>query len=253
VIFGSPTEQKKVELFFKKILESFHLKFLVYKALIVPSQEIVLHHLRKIVRNSTLANKKYNGKKFLFNTVVGKYMGITYIEGAVAKSLQIRGNNVKMLTCGGGLNMCTAYHRIDLPPNPWSCENCIYFSQKFYEITGLPYSTYKEYIKDEELEVIKNKVNEMTLDECKNLVYKEVKVGSHAVTSTQRYFKWEKPPKDKYEQILHYELINAITSTDFAEKVLRKEKPDVFVTSHGCYSSWGSVTEYFRSKRIWSD
>lgn len=248
--FGSPVEQKKVKKTLKNILEHFHLKFPVYKMVIAPSQEIALHRLRKIIRNSTFDNKKYNDQKILFNTVVGKYMGITYIEGAIAKSLQIRGNNVKILTCGGGLNMCTAYHRIDLPPNPWSCKNCINFSKKFYDITGLPFSTYKEYIKDEELDVIKNKVNEMTLNECKNLFYKDVEVGSHAITSVQRYFKGEKTSKESYEHILRLELINSIISTEVAEKVLKKEKPDVLVTSHGCYSSWGSITEYFRNKDV---
>ena len=38
------------------------------------------------------------------------------------------------------------------------------------------------------------------------------------------------PPKEEYEQVLRKELINAIISTDFAEKIVREEKPDILVT-----------------------
>lgn len=250
MIFGSNAELKKVKSFLKKILESSNLKLLVYKMVILPSQEIAIHRLSKIIRNSNPQDKKITGKKILFNSVDGRYMIHTYFEGGLAKSLQMKGHEVKMLICGGALNMCTSHFTIKKPPNSWSCKNCVYFSKKFYETTGLPYSTYKDYIKEEELEAIKNKVNEMPFEECTDLVYKDIKVGLHAKISADRYFTGATVEKEQYEHVLRSELINAIISTDAAEKVLNKEKPDVMVNSHGCYSSWGSFTDYFRNKGI---
>jgi len=247
----SSVEQKKIEIFLRKILDALRIKHFVYRMLIVPNQKIALRRLRKIINNSPAIENKYSGKKVLFNSVDGRYMQTTYIEGAIAKSLQMRGHKVKMLICGGALNMCTTFHRIDHPPNRWSCKNCISFSKKFYETTGLPYSTYDEYLKHKKgLTSIKNKVEEMPIEECEKLIYKGVKVGNHAKTSAKRYFRGGEPPEDKFELILRYELMNAIISTDTAEELLKKEKPDVLVTTHGCYSSWGSITDYFRNQGI---
>ena len=142
--FSSPVEQKKAKLSLTKILESFHLKSPIYKMVIVPSQEIALHRLKKLIQNYKLPDKKNTGKKILFNSVDGKYLRSTYFEGELAKSLQMRGNDVKILLCGGDLNMCTTRFTIKKPLDVWSCKNCDNFSKKFYETTGLTYSTYKD-------------------------------------------------------------------------------------------------------------
>jgi len=250
MVFGSSIEQRKIKDFLKKLLESFHLKHLIYKMMIVPSQEIALYRLRKIVWNFNSLNKKYKGKKILFNSVDAKYLRSTYFEGEIAKSLQARGHKVKMLICGGALNMCTTRFTIEKPPDSWSCKNCIYFSTNFFKTIGLPHSIYQDYIKGEELETIKSKVNEMSLEKCKNFIYKGVKVGFLSITSTQRYFKGGKPTKKSYEHVLRSELINAIISTDVAEKVLNKDKPDILITIHSGYSSWGSFAEYLRNNGV---
>jgi hypothetical protein len=241
----SSVEYKKLERFLRKILEKIHVKRVFYKMLIIPSQEIALHRLRKIVNSSPSIEKNYGNKKIIFNSLNARYMKHTYTEGAIAKSLQIRGHNPKMLICGGALNMCTAHHTIDTPYEPWSCKNCIYFSKKFYEITGLDYSTYFDYFDKGKLEKINKKIDNMSIEECKKYIYNGVKVGFHATTSAQRYFKGDVPDESYFNKILRLELINAIISTDVAEGVMKKEKPDVLVSSHGCYSSWGSFSEYF--------
>jgi hypothetical protein len=245
----SKVEQKKVENFLRKTLEPLQIKNLVYKILIVPIQEIKLHRLKKIV-NNYVPPEKYDGKKILFNSLDARHMTHTYLESSIAKSLQLRGNNVKMLICGKTLSMCTTFHRLDHPPNEWSCNNCLKFSRQVYEIIGLNYSTYNEYIKNDEIEEIKKRVNNISFDECKKLIYKDVKVGFHALTSAERYYKGGIPRKEDLERIVRLELINAIISTDVAEKVLEIEKPDILVTSHGIYSSWGSFSEYLMKKGI---
>ena len=65
---------------------------------------------------------------------------------------------------------------------------------------------------------------------------KDIKVGEHAETSADRFFKGFISSQKLYEKILRMELANAIIATDVAEEVIKKEKPDILVTSHGCYS-----------------
>lgn len=155
-----------------------------------------------------------------------------------------------MVICNKTLSMCTTHFTIRKPFNPWICKNCSNFSKKFYEITKLPYDCYNDYITQNEIESIKNSVNKMSVEKCENYVYKDVTVGYHAVISTQRYFLGDMPSRLTYEPILRTELINAMISIDVAEKVLNKEQPDILISSHGCYSSWGSFSDYFMNKGV---
>jgi len=244
-------EKRKVKFFLRKILEALHLRLNIYKLVIVPNQKIALNQLRIIVKNSKPIDKKITGKKIVFNSVDGRYMPHTYLEAGVAKALQIRGNEIKMLICGGAFcKMCAGHFTVKNPYNPWSCKNCINFSKDFYEIIGLPYSTYKDYLVDKEIIKIRDLVNSMSLKECENFVYKSVNVGFHAKTSVERYFVGSTPEKELYNYVLKCELINSLITTDVADKVVINEKPNILVTSHGCYSSWGTFSDYFINKGI---
>lgn len=252
----SSISQKKIEIFLRNILESFNLKFPIYKMVIVPSQMIAQHRLKKIVRNSSQIKKGKSGKKIIFTSVDARFTPHTYLEGGIAKSLQIRGHQVKMIICGGMMETCAGHFTVKKPRNAWQCKNCIKYSTRFYEITGLPYSAYCNYISQKELTDIKNKVNKIPFSDCGSFVYKNVNVGYHAAASADRYFLGEPTPKEIYEPMLRSELTNAIISTDIAEKIINEEKPDVLVTSHGCYSTWGSFADYFINRgiktRVWT-
>jgi len=241
---------RKIERIIRKSLEAMHLKSAVYKTIMIPTQEIALHRLKKIMSKSSGTKLKDNGKKIVFISVDARHMPHTYLESSIAKSLQLRGHNLKMIICNGCLSMCSSHFTVEKPPNKWSCENCKNFSKKFYEITKLPFAPFSDYIKQNQIKTIKDKVNKLSLEECENLVYKGIKVGYHSITSAQRYFKGVIPEKKIYEPILRAELINAMISTDVAEKAYILEKPDILVSSHGCYSSWGSFSDYMIDKKV---
>jgi hypothetical protein len=181
----------------------------------------------------------------------------TFVEGSMSKSLQLRGHETKMIICGGLLSMCTTFHRIDHQPNKWSCKNCVNFSKKFYETVGLNYAFYSDYVNPNRYCEISNKIANFSIEECKKYIHKKINVGKHAEISTSRFFKGYISSKQLYDEILRKELLNAIISTDVAEKVVEKEKPDILVSSHGCYSSWGSFVDFFDNNKIkicvWSD
>ena len=242
---------RKLQIFFRKVFEAFRLKVFAYRLVITPSQNLAIKRLRKIMDNSHIKIKKDpKGKKIIFNCVDARYTGMTNFEGILAKALQIRGHDVKMLICNGLFDLCPGHFTVKKPKNKWRCKNCKNFSNKFLQTIELPYGTYFEYLNNVNLEEISKKVDNLSVKECENYVYKNVKVGFHSITSVNRYFMGEKPNKKDYERILKIQLKYAIISTDVAENVIKKEKPDVLVTSHACFSTWGSFAEVFINKRI---
>ena len=249
--FISGVEKRKLKFFLRKILESYNLRLQVYKSLIIPSQNIAMHHLRKIAKNSNPIDKEKPGKKIIFNSVDGRYMLHTYHEAGIAKALQLRGNDVKMLICGGAFcKMCAGHFTVKKPYTPWDCKNCIYFSKKFFKTSKIPYSTYFDYLTKQDIEKIHKKVDSIPIKQYENFFYKGVNAGFYAKTSADRYFVGSPPDKDLYEYVIRSELINSIITTDVAEKVHLIDKPDILVTSHGCYSSWGNFSDFFINKNV---
>ena len=199
--YFTSSKQKNVLDMSKKILEFLHLKQIIYQIFMTISQEIALDRLRKIVKKSNVEIKKPTGKKIVFYTI-GRYgiMGLT--EAGIAKSLQLRGNDVKMLVCGGAMNMCTTHFTIAEPYQKWVCKNCIRFSKKFFETIDLPYTAYHDYLQNNEIINVEKKVNELSVEQCEMMEYKGVKVGYHAKISAGRYFMGKIPSKNEYEKII---------------------------------------------------
>jgi hypothetical protein len=253
--FITGVEKRKIKFFLKKTFETFHIKTQIYKILMKPSQEKALKKLRKIMDNSSPIKPSKHGKKIIFNSIDGRYMLHTYNEVGIAKALQLRGHNVKMVICGGIFKTCVGHFTVKKPQNNWSCKNCVDFSKKFYETTQVPYAEYTEYIDEKEINDIREKVYNMSIQECEKHSFKGINVGFHAKISADRYFVGTLPDKKTYEHMLREELINSIITTFVAESILKKEKPDILVTSHGCYSHWGSFSDYFlnhnKKVRVW--
>jgi len=216
------------------------------------SQKFALMRIKKIMKNSNnQIMRKSDGKKILFNLIYGMYGKIMFWECALAKALQIRGHDVSALVCGNALTMCTTEYTVDSVHDNSTCRHCVNFSKDFLETAGIPYSTYKNHISSQEIKNIRNRVYKLSTDECENLKYKGVSTGTLSKNSVIRYFKGSlNPDKDKYDFVLRSELINAIIATDVAEKIIKEEKPDVLVTRHLGYSSWGSFAQYCTNKGI---
>jgi len=215
------------------------------------AHKIAIRRIRKIAKNSSSQIIKNDGKKILFNIIYGMYGKLIFWEGGLAKAMQMRGYDVKVLICGKTFTMCTSEYNIQSVHNDKTCKHCVDFSKEFLEVAGIPYSTYSDYMSDGEIEGIKNKVSGLSLNECKNLVYKEVEVGVLSMNAVLRYFEgYLTPDENTYELVLRSELRNAIIATDVAEKIVKNEKPDVLVTRHLGYSSWGSFSDYCINKGI---
>jgi hypothetical protein len=196
-----------------------------------------LHDLQQI--KPCKASKIDNPKKIIVHSVHGQYLGAIYRELAIAKTLQLKGHNVKIIFCGGTLKQCTGCFTNDNPPNEGQCENCINFSKKFAETVGLPYATYDDYLEEDIYRSLKTRF-------VKNGYYKDVNVESHAQKSVDRYYKGEQPTNIYYNSKLQ----DTIIVVDVAEQILKEEKPDIILTSHSIYAEWGSFSEFFKNHKI---
>jgi len=237
---SNPELKKRMKLFIKNNAFRF-------------AHRIAINRLKKIIKNSSIQPKiiKKGRKKIVFDNIYGMYGRLIYWECALVKALQLRGHDVKVLTCGKTLPLCTGEHTISRLHDDKTCRHCVDFSSEFLEISDIPYDTYKDYISDGEIEEIKDKVNQLSKNECYNYVYKDVEVGTLSKNATIRYFEGAIDPDGQfYLHILHSELINSIIATDVAEKFLKKEKPDILVTRHLGYSACGSFAEYCTNKGI---
>jgi hypothetical protein len=210
------------------------------------AHKIAIKNIKKIVKKTkTQPSEQKNGKKIIFDMIYGMYGQLIYWEGTLAKALQLRGHNVKVLTCGKALTMCTSEYTVQRLHNQETCNHCVKFSSEFLNTANLPYNSYKDYLTNAEIQKIHEKVNQMTKEECQTLVYKNVDVGLLSKNAAMRYFKGQIQPDEKqYLNILRAETINSLIAIDVAEKILKKEKPDILVTTHLGYSSWGGFAEY---------
>ncbi len=222
-----------------------HIKLQAKNKAFMIAQKLAISRLKTLMKNDETKTVENDGKKILFDILYGMYGKIIFLESGFAKALQIRGHNVHALLCGKGFTMCTTEYTIHSVHDDTTCRHCVDFSKQFLETMKIPYSTFNNILSNEEFDNIQKKVDDLSFEECQKLVYKEIDVGVFANNSTIRYFKGSLKPGDKeYEKILRLELINSLIATDSAEKIVKKQKPDVLYTRHLGYSSWGSFAEY---------
>ena len=242
----------KKDLFKQKLSFKQKIKLFMKNLAFNIAHRIAIKKVKKIMKNTkSQPNQNLSSKKIIFDMIYGMYGQLIYWEGILAKALQIRGNKVKVLTCGQALTMCTSEYTVHRLHNQDTCNHCVKFSAEFFETVGLPRNSYKDYITDKEIDEIKKHINQMTEKEIKNYVFKNVNVGALSENATVRYFKGQiKPDEELYINVLKAEAINSLIAINIAEKILKKEKPDILVTTHLGYSSWGSFAEHLSQNGV---
>ena len=235
------------------ILSKERLKLFIKNIAFGFAYKLAITRLKKIVKNSSAKPKiiTKGKKRIVFGSIYAMYGRLIYWEWALAKAMQLRGHDVKVLTCGKTLPLCTGEHTISRLHDDKTCRHCVDFSSEFLEISKISYNTYKDYISEKEIEEIKDKVNKLSKNECYIYTYKNIEVGTLSKNATIRYFEGSIDPDEQfYLHILHSELVNSIIATKVAERFLKKEKVDILVSRHLGYSSWGSFAEYCIGKGV---
>ena len=213
---------------------------------------LAIKKLKKIAKNSKIKPfPKKNSKTIIFDTIYGMYGDLIYWEGSLAKALQLRGHKVKMLICNKTLTMCTSEYTVHRVHNDLTCKHCIEFSKEFLETTKIPYETWDKHISKDKIKEFKEKVFKFDKEQCHNYKYKEIYVGRLARNAAIRYFKGTlEVDEEYYLEVLRLELINTLIGVEVGESIYKQNKPDVLITTHPGYSSWGGFAEVFYKKGI---
>lgn len=230
---------------FKTALEKMKVKVPIYNIIIYMEQQKALNRLLKKKLNSKREPKKIKKPlNIVSNLAYSPYLVAIYREAGIMKTLQLLGHNVKMYICGGGLTNCVGCFNLKMPPNEKACKNCVAFGKEFLDIIDIPYETYVDALHGKlEYSLPKG------VEKQYNMIYKGVRVGFHGYNSAERYFKGDVEAKG-FRQVFYDRLQNACVAVDVAEHCYKKDKPDIFITSHGCYSEWGAFMDYLKNKDV---
>jgi len=229
---------------------------LTFKKLIKPLEEYYrdwkinqreYNHLRNLLKS--VKKKRILNKKIVFNTVrcVKSQLDREFFMG---KLLAINGAKVYMLLDDGVLKHTESYQVDELPyirkiyrfkfnPYPHFYVNSGHYMQTFINKINLK-KALKTY-SDENLKVIYyskifKKINYENWQELRK----------YAKASTIRFFKTSVLDFNNEYVKFYYKLslLNAILSRNVAEYVFNEIKPDLYITSHGIYSTWGPAFQY---------
>jgi len=191
--------------------------------------------------------ESYKDKRVIFNLVRAETFRPLLFESALAIKLSNLGANAKVLYDDGMLK-----HHDTIGDRDILSQKDILLKSKMKGLllNNLPfYVKYSELITKQEVE--NASIIALKMIESNNFVYKNIDLKPYIVSSVTRFFrsapeliKYELP----YEKALKESTENAIISVIVASNVERILKPDIIVTSHGIYTTWGPFYEYFKRK-----
>jgi len=185
-------------------------------------------------------------KRIVFNLVRPYAYPILFFESVLAMKLSELGAQVNVLVDDGILlhHDTLGYDDIDI-----SVKMKIKVSVFFLEKLSL-YKKYSEFVAKNDLDDVSEIASFMIAKN--NYLYKNIDLKPYIDASVIRFFRsavgivQEEP---EYNKILKVCTQNAIISTLVASKVENLLNPDIIVTSHGIYSTWGPFYDYFKQKR----
>jgi len=222
--------QYKLWYFLKKIYY-----FLIFKKKIRSQFKIKLKNL-----------KNFKQKKIFIPLIETSHYQIFHLL-ALAKTLSLRGHQLKILICDGFLEGCEIKSFINKDDkNPcWSCKNNIKQILPFF---GLDYISYKDLINTKD----QKKINDLTKKFSKNkqikIEYKKFDLTKSVQESLVRYFYGNKFFSE-HNKIRSNHIKTALKSIIFAEKFSKHWNPDIILNNMPVYSAWEPFFIFFGKQK----
>jgi len=206
-----------------------------------------LKFLRKL-NNSTPTYNSQETKKIVFNLVRPYANFILFFESILAKKLLTYCSQVHILIDDGILRIHdTNYYNSLLQKTDLTFRSKV--TSHLLNRFGV-YKKYSNFINIKELKEISIKAKHMKSEN--KYIYKNIDLKPYIDSSVVRYFKSAvgiEKNEPSYSDIHQKCIENAIISAEISGKVNKQLNPDIIITSHGIYSSWGPFYEFFRQKK----
>ena len=198
--------------------------------------------------DSLVPPNKIKGKRIVFNLVRSYAVGPLFFESSFAIKLREYGAKVNVVIDGNILK-----HHDTVQYEGFVKNNNLKFPKikicnNFLKKISL-YKEYSEFINKKELVDISSMAE--SLIKRKNYFYKNINLKPYIDASLVRFYQSAVGFTEKesnYNKIERIFTENAILSALIASKVEEFLHPDIIITSHGIYSTWGPFYEYFKQK-----
>lgn len=156
------------------------------------------------------------------------------LSSVLAHALRLRGAACHMYTCGGGLPICMYTNFRHGPPMP--CEGCSSYPQGLFKAFELPYSTLKDYMSCEEIEMAKATVENLTAEQISHFEYAGLPLG-RIVKLSVRWFlcSIKEDATEQGLQIYRSFLASALVTANLCKRLFSRASPDVVVMVNGLF------------------
>lgn len=180
-----------------------------------------------------------------------RHYDLAVFEKVLSDVLVHNGAKTTNLLCGGVLDSCDAdsgdNHNQDL-----ICRQCKRENNDFIKLYNNNFVFFRDFLPASTENVIREKILNLNHEELRSFNYLGVNVSTHAIESTQRYYRKTilNLADDYVVEILRHKLVQGALCVEVAQNILRMLKPTHFISLHGVYVSWGPMAEYFRNNGV---
>ncbi len=214
--------------------------------------------------NRSEFSKDGENKKILLAPIYGFFDAQLGVETAIGKNLQLRGANVKILTCGATLPACQvniagnnnpvfnenlekkfAYNQADV------CKTCVRNLKGVSDSAELPQLKLKDFAKENDLEKATAFLSSRDISFEQKIIYKQINISEHAKSTTLRVLLRGTLEDNPYCKAVYRRfLLSAIIYIDTLERAFEEFRPDSILAVHGIYLEHGIITDLAKRDNI---
>lgn len=220
------------------------LYWLRYKLFVIPRlrRQLSVRPLDKSALNSGIK------RKILFPLIETSHYQY-YQLLIIAKSLEIRGESVKILICGQSLDGCELKSfRNEKDTDP--CWRCRFNERSILPLFELEVVRIKDILSSSEIDSIGLEAAELISEGSKEVMRHGIQLKQSIEDSVIRYFYGATPDNNKYvNSIRQAHTKTALMSAEIAHRIDVEWGPNVVISNMPCYSAWEPYYRYYRNNK----
>lgn len=168
-------------------------------------------------------------------------------EGLYARKAEINGVKPYILRCANYLDYCDV-NPIEQKYRLLRCMQCQERQKDFIKAFGGVDCQYKDYLNEDDKRGIRKLVEDYFTNPDKN--YLNVDIDKILFSALQRFYLIAEP-EVKDDKVTRGFLFTIFSTLIIMDKICKEINPKYVMSSHGTYSTWGSVVEYCKSHNIY--
>ncbi len=200
------------------------------------------------------------GPRVLLASAIGSYAHAVTLESALAAALTFRGADVHVLLCDGSMTACAECEASLYPdvarfvaqgPSRDLCRDCRWPAERVYEQLGITVHRYADYLTSDEQAQAREIARSLPSAQLQGYALDGLAIGEHAHAGALRFFASGTLEDEPYgEAVLRRYLESALLVAFGTRRLMRAQRFESAVFTHGIYVPWGIVGEVARQERV---